>query len=146
MRTARCWASSALRLEGLATDEHIDDVVLLVSELVTNAVEAAWDYAAARTVPWTPYDRPVGLRVLSRRRWSHLWVSDPDPRPIKRTPHGPMSERGRGLKIVDSFKGPTGLRWATAGAWGKTIQVVVPYLDVTLTEAEQDQLIARTIR
>ncbi len=146
VKTARDWAGNAMRLEGLATAEHIGDIVQIVSELVTNAIETAWEYAAARGVRWTPYDRPVGFRVLSRPRWSHLWVSDPDPGPIDRKPQDPMSVRGRGLTIVDAYKGPTGLRWPTAGAWGKTIQVVVPYMGVMLTADEQDQLIERTIR
>src|SRR4051812_32911720 len=60
---------------GLDPDsEHVQDVRLIVSELVTNAMRAAVRIAIQRQRQWEAHARPVKLRVVCRRRWTHVMV------------------------------------------------------------------------
>lgn len=83
---------------------HVEDTaVLLVSELVTNAVRHARDtYAIA-------LDLEVGTT------WLRIEVQDADPRwPKPRTP-GSLDESGFGLVLVDALAGTWGVRETATG-------------------------------
>src|SRR4051794_41051365 len=59
----------------LVTDPgHADDIVLVVSELVTNARRAATEVQR-----WEARDLPLRFGVLATDRYVHLYVTDPDP-------------------------------------------------------------------
>lgn len=67
-----------------------DDLELLVSELMTNAV------AAARAL------EPVRLWLLSDASQITVLVWDPSPQPPERTPIDDEAESGRGLLLVEA--------------------------------------------
>ena len=105
-------ARAALRSWRLA---HLTDtVVLLVSELVTNAV------LHARTD-----GRGIVLQLEVHGTWLRIEVHDADLRgPQPRTPSG-LDESGFGFVLVDSLAGSWGVRetergkavWAELGTW-----------------------------
>ncbi|WP_051966709.1 ATP-binding SpoIIE family protein phosphatase [Kitasatospora mediocidica] len=90
---ARRLAGHALRRWGL--EELADNTELMVSELVTNAIQHA--------------TRPVTLRLV-RTSLLRCEVGDDSPQLPRRRPAGPQDERGRGLHLVAKF----------AERWGAT--------------------------
>jgi anti-sigma regulatory factor (Ser/Thr protein kinase) len=78
------WGLTALR----------EDVELLVSELVTNAVQAS------QSMEWI---FPVRLKLLSDRAKVLILVSDANPRAPARRKAGGGDEAGRGLVLVETF-------------------------------------------
>jgi hypothetical protein len=149
---ARGFAADVLGEAGIHSGDHVDAVVLVVSELITNGMRAAATLRTAdgRPVRWTPYDTPVHLGVAVRPRWTHVYAVDPDPAlppPVSLDDpldeDGLLSERGRGLSIVAAN---SILRWSVQGQYGKTIHVIVPLEPgLALTAEEQDALHRRTI-
>jgi anti-sigma regulatory factor (Ser/Thr protein kinase) len=116
--------------------DHAHTIVLIVSELVTNALRIA-----GQAGPCAPHERPVKLGVLPTALYVHLQVTDPDRRPIASTAAcPPASEGGWGLGIVDML---SAVRWATYGEATKTIHVIVPAPGVDLARTELDALRAR---
>ncbi|MGI5233767.1 ATP-binding protein [Actinoallomurus sp. CA-142502] len=82
--------AAALLVDVAATDaQHVDDVILVVSELVTNAVRHA---AGGKT---------LRLGVAVHDRWTHVLVEDPDST-VPAPPPDPdqLSESGRGLAEI----------------------------------------------
>ncbi|MGH3376879.1 MAG: ATP-binding protein [Actinoallomurus sp.] len=136
VNTARGYVSSLLA-EVAATDgDHVDDVVLAVSELVTNAIR----HAAG--------DGLLSVRLAVRPRWTHLYVTDPDPTVPDLTVPEPaptddddLSLSGRGMLIVREL----GLLWFVAEAHGKTAHAVIMRTGEKLTDAEHDALLRLTI-
>jgi anti-sigma regulatory factor (Ser/Thr protein kinase) len=80
-----------------------DAAVLVVSELVTNAVRHARDTGA------------IGLELTSVGTWLRVEVQDGDP--SWRQPRSPAhdDESGLGLVVVDSVAGRWGIRRVSAG-------------------------------
>ncbi|GLY86010.1 ATP-binding protein [Actinoallomurus iriomotensis] len=124
-------------VEGIA-----EDIRLIVSELVTNAMRAAQRYASAGGTAWASYERPVSLRVICRPLWVHLIVTDPDPVTPASAPADLLDESGRGLSIVDSI---AALQWWVKGDHGKACHVVVTHEQVTLKPEEAEMLRERVI-
>lgn len=114
---------------GHVTADHAYTIVLLVSELLTNALRRA-----AEVQVWDHRDRPVKLGVLATDRWVELSITDPDPAPID---PGGRVENGYGLGIVDAL---AAARWPVYSDDSKTVHVVVPAPDVELTAAELEQI------
>lgn len=86
---ARSAATQALRKWGI--DGLIDDMALVTSELVTNAVRITMQYAPAE---------PIHIRLYRNEGSPLLEVVDPvSLRPVGRTPDL-LDESGRGLGIV----------------------------------------------
>ena len=83
---------------------HVEDTaVLLVSELVTNAVRHARDTYA------------IALDLAIGATWLRIEVQDADPRwPKPRTP-GRLDESGFGLVLVDALAGNWGARETATG-------------------------------
>ncbi|MGW1956800.1 ATP-binding protein [Streptomyces sp. NPDC001920] len=81
--------------------DRFDDVCLVVSELVTNALRHALPAGAQRTPEQTP---PVRLHLM---RWTERLVCvvrDPShDSPVARDSEDFSAESGRGLFLVDSF-------------------------------------------
>jgi anti-sigma regulatory factor (Ser/Thr protein kinase) len=145
VRAARDHARLVLAEEGIADEGLAEEVRLIVSEVVTNAMRAAERYARERGYRWPWYERPVALRVVCRRRWVHILVIDPDPTEPDLPPelHELLDEvGGRGLGIVDHV---AALRWFRPNDYGQTAHIVVARPGVTLTPTDVDMLKRRAI-
>ncbi|MEU5364625.1 ATP-binding protein [Streptomyces sp. NPDC005925] len=89
-------------LEQWDADECFDDVCLVVSELVTNALRHALPPDTART----PEQRPAAVRLHLLRWTERLVCAVRDPSmdsPVARASDDFSAESGRGLFLVDSF-------------------------------------------
>lgn len=129
----------ATRIEEYATDlDHAHSIVLITSELVTNAYKAAEGLVADGLAnPWTIYDKPIRLGISATARWAHLRVTDPDPRPLRfPSENDPLAEAGRGLLITEAL---SAWRWITYTHEDKTLHAVVAAPGVELTAAEMDE-------
>lgn len=67
VKVARSYTGSMLAEVAKVDTDHVDDLVLTVSELVTNAIR----HAAG--------EGRLSVRLVVRPRWTHLYVTDPDP-------------------------------------------------------------------
>lgn len=114
-----------------ADGDHVDEVVLAVSELVTNAIRHAVG------------EGPLSVRLVVRPRWTHLCVADPDPTvPVPAPiPGDDLSLSGRGLAIVAEL----GLLWFAADEYGKTAHAVLTRSGEKLTDGERDALMRQVI-
>lgn len=140
---ARRYAAGRMAKAGLQEERLVEDVRLVTSELVTNAMRATEKYADVRGRPWEPYEKPVAIRVECRPGWVHLLVTDPDPRMPEPEPRDFLDEfGGRGLTITESVGA---LMWIMPGRYGKTVHVVITRTGVELTPDEQDKLRRRVI-
>jgi anti-sigma regulatory factor (Ser/Thr protein kinase) len=92
-----------------------DDVALIVSELITNAIEAS---AALDGGPW-----PVRLWLTSNRRDVLILVGDASPKPPVRVEPLADSGSGRGLMLVDAVSREWGW-YDSADASGKIVWAV----------------------
>jgi anti-sigma regulatory factor (Ser/Thr protein kinase) len=127
VNVARRYVASVLAEVAKLDGDHVDDVVLAVSELVTNAIRHATG------------EGPLSVRLVIRPRWTHLYVADPDP--AVPGPPAPMdgddlSLSGRGVPIVREL----GLLWFVADDHGKTAHVVITRTGEKLTDCERDAL------
>lgn len=145
---ARAFARSALRRWGI-TGGACDDIVLVVSELLANAMSHAvpqpggWPVRAGLLVP-----RP-GAGVLCA-------VADSSPAPPELSPASDTAESGRGLHVVEQLSdrwgytapGPKGkIVWATfAGASpGLPQRIPIPGLAHPVRPAADPLLLARVL-
>jgi hypothetical protein len=120
--------------EVAATDgDHVDDVVLVVSELITNAVREVSRLGPAKDA------RPVRLGVDVQPRWTHLHAADTAPALPRETHRGPLAGSGRGIPIIKNLAAST---WVEQSGQSKTIHVVVTRSGVELTAAERQALSA----
>jgi anti-sigma regulatory factor (Ser/Thr protein kinase) len=93
VRAARDFTLATLRLWG--TPHNGQDIAVVVSELVTNALRHALP-GAGDTGP----RGPVLLGLLQHGRWLLCAVADPaNAAPVPRTP-GVLAEAGRGLQMI----------------------------------------------
>ena len=93
-RAARDFAATTLRRWGV-DHERSDDIVVVVSELVTNALRCTAPCPGAAWPRW-----PVRLGLLQPGPWVLCAVSDPsDELPVAQEP-GCFGESGRGLHVV----------------------------------------------
>jgi anti-sigma regulatory factor (Ser/Thr protein kinase) len=84
--------------------EHLEDTaVLLVSELVTNAMRHAMDTGA------------IGLELTIAGTWLRVEVQDGDPNWRQMCDPGDCDESGYGFVLIDSLAGRWGVRRISAG-------------------------------
>ncbi len=110
---ARLHARLVLAEWGLS--EQVDQVELVVSELLTNAIEAS------RSPEWVP---PVRLWLFSDRSRIVVLVWGTNPRLPVRIDANELAESGRGLQLVDALT----TQWdayATPQDDGKIVRAVV---------------------
>jgi anti-sigma regulatory factor (Ser/Thr protein kinase) len=98
---ARLLVGDALIRWGLEYDELRDAVLLLTSELVTNAIRHC--------------RRRVQLHVHFERETFRVEVVDDSPLPPGRVNSYPFAEKGRGLRIVESLSSGWGVTPDVAG-------------------------------
>jgi anti-sigma regulatory factor (Ser/Thr protein kinase) len=141
---ARRRVLDVLAADGVPEDDALlGDVALVVSEAITNAVRAATRLAVERGQPWEPYEYLVGLRVVCRPAWIHLFVNDPDPREPQPQERQLLDEEGgRGFTVIDGF---AAVRWFHVGQYGKTLHIIVPRHDQALSEDDIAKLKQRVI-
>jgi anti-sigma regulatory factor (Ser/Thr protein kinase) len=112
VKEARDFARSVLLSWGLAG--MYDDVRLVVSELVTNALRYAAAYAADRSG-----DTPIRLSLLRTGGRLTCAVTDPcDQIPVRREPDW-VAQSGRGLHLVEAFS--HSWNWAPLSSHGKVV-------------------------
>jgi anti-sigma regulatory factor (Ser/Thr protein kinase) len=120
VREARRFAASLL---GEADADHLGDVVLVVSELITNAVRevAKLDPAPGMT---------IDLGVDVQPRWTHLHAVDAASALPKEIHQDPLAGSGRGIPIINSLAALTwidqeqeGVRfdWADPATYGPAV-------------------------
>lgn len=131
VNVARRYVASLLDEVAKTDGDHVDDVVLAVSELVTNAIRHAVGYG------------PLSVRLVVRPRWTHLYVTDPDPIVPEPVPidGDDLSLSGRGLPIVREL----GLLWFVAEDYGKSAHAVIVRTGEKLTDDERDALMRQSI-
>ncbi len=101
-----------------------DTAELIVSELVTNAVQASACLAGSRyDGRWTPGTPPVRLWLYSDRQsiMAAVWDAN-DRRPARAVPDDPEAEAGRGLLLVEMLSEQWGVQ--TRGS-GKVVWAVM---------------------
>jgi hypothetical protein len=127
VRRARRFALDVLG-EVAETDQgHVDDVVLVVSELVTNAVREVARIAG----------KSVSLGIAAGARWTHVYAVDSVPTLPEHTDRGLLAGSGRGIPIINSLAAMT---WVDQDEQDKTIHVVLTRTGVTLTPQERQAL------
>jgi anti-sigma regulatory factor (Ser/Thr protein kinase) len=115
VRHAREFTRSTLRRWGL--DALFDDIALVASELVTNALRHGVGLPAPDTPP-APGALPIRLSLVRREPQVVCAVSDPSSSgPVTRTPENIdfEAECGRGLQLVASFSESWGWHPVAAG-------------------------------
>jgi anti-sigma regulatory factor (Ser/Thr protein kinase) len=126
---ARRFTESVLTEIAETDADHVDEVVLVVSELITNAVREV-----AKLGPPRSDARPVRLGIVAHPRWTHLYAIDTAPTLPKEARKGPLEGSGRGIPIIKNLAAMT---WVEQGEQSKTIHVVVTRTGVELTPAEK---------
>jgi hypothetical protein len=112
VRGARDFTVGILRRWGVA--ERCDDVAVVVSELLTNALRHALPAATETGAGW-----PVQLGLLQRGRCITCAVADPSKAaPVPRKP-GYLTETGRGLHVIAALSDRWG--FTASGDGGKVI-------------------------
>lgn len=103
------------RLDDWQMGELRDDVALVVSELVTNALRHSLPPCPIEA----PARRPIRLCLLGRAPWLLCGITDAgEDAPRRKTPDF-IAESGRGLHLVDSFTARWG--WHGIPSGGKVV-------------------------
>ncbi|HEY0543650.1 MAG TPA: ATP-binding protein [Actinoallomurus sp.] len=116
-RTAREFATDTLNSWGLS--QLVDDAVVIISELVTNAVRhGVPPYAAAAG------DMPIKLSLVRQGRFLVLIVADPSDQGPELRPADDVCENGRGLHVIEALSHVWG--WTPLGDTGKAVWAALP--------------------
>ncbi|MFB7218964.1 ATP-binding protein [Streptomyces sp. NPDC056227] len=117
---ARRYVARVLADWGLPDDtETADTIRLIVSELVTNAVQHTFGQSPTFT---------VDLR-LEREEQLHLGVTDSHPRRPRRLPAAVQQDNGRGMVIIRCLAKECGgrIRVTPTSEGGKTVWIALPW-------------------
>lgn len=123
VKVARDFAKTTLRSWGMV--DLLDDLGLVVSELVTNALRHALSPRSGTTAPASPL--PVGpdgerpFQLSLQRNGAHVVCAVTDPSndiPVRREPDH-IAETGRGLHLVECFSRAWG--WTPLSDHGKVV-------------------------
>ncbi|MFF3322414.1 ATP-binding protein [Streptomyces sp. NPDC002889] len=109
----------SMTLNGWALQPLVPDAKLVVSELVTNAVQHALTHTAEEAV-----DYPLWLGLF--RHPGHLLcaVADPSPDPPRPGSCDPSASGGRGLALIDALS--DSWSWSRTPPRGKTVWAMLP--------------------
>ncbi|MDF5751449.1 ATP-binding protein [Spongiactinospora sp. TRM90649] len=128
---ARAYTAATLRGWGFSDEQFVDDARLLVSELVTNAVQALGMHVVMPKVSTLLADESLirlVLEVVPGVDALLIEVWDADPRaPARPGRPGIDSEHGRGLAIVDGLAASWGYRYPKDAAlpWIKVVYATI---------------------
>jgi anti-sigma regulatory factor (Ser/Thr protein kinase) len=112
VRETRDFTMTTLRRWDVA--DRLDDIVVVVSELLTNAIRHAQPVAAGQDPHW-----PIRLDLLQSGPCVLCMVADPsDQPPVPRDP-GCLAEAGRGLQIIAALSDQWG--FTTPSEMGKVV-------------------------
>lgn len=111
-RTAREFATNTLRSWGL--EGLIDDAVVIISELVTNAIRHGLPPYAAMAG-----DLPIKLTLVRQGHFVVCIVSDPSDQNPKVRPADDVCENGRGLHVIEALSRVWG--WTPLPGTGKAV-------------------------
>jgi hypothetical protein len=112
VRMSRDFTVATLRRWGVA--ERSEDIVVVVSELLTNALRHASPHSADAEPRW-----PIRLGLLQCGPCVLCAVADPSEKaPVPRDP-GCLAESGRGLHVIDALSDKWG--YTTASDLGKVV-------------------------
>lgn len=111
----------------------VGDVLVVVDELVTNAIR----HAPERFVVAAGVSPRIHLSLQSRRRWVRIGVRDPWPGLPRARGSQDLAEYGRGLAIVDALAAG---RWTDTGSHEKTVHALIPRPGHVITEAQMKRL------
>ncbi len=119
VRSARRWTEGLLAQSG--PGDLVDTAVLLVSELVTNAIQAS---CGAARGSGCPDPGRIELAIARRRATIRIEVSDSACRSFPELArHGADGEGGRGLQVIATLS----QRWGChAGPGGKVVWCELP--------------------
>lgn len=116
VRQAREFAISTMRRWGVA--QRREDITVVVSELMTNALRHAAPAPHAR-----PHPRPIQLGLLQPGPCILCVVADPSPRPPIPEEPGFAAETGRGLHVIEALSDNWG--YAALCDRGKSVWAIV---------------------
>jgi Histidine kinase-like ATPase domain len=113
-----------------ADSDHIYNVQLVTSELVTNAIRLVQTLVA----PPCSVDPAILLAIETHTRWTHLRVRDPYPKslPMKRRPDA-SEESGRGVLISEVVADYV---WVEVSTMDKVVHAVLTKPGVTLSQSD----------
>lgn len=124
-------------LAGLVDEDHLEDLKVVASELATNALRAALDYAVLCGWNWACDDTPIRLGITAAGNWSRLDVHDPDPVIPNPGTRGLLAESGKGLLIVNTLAACE--CWWDTEPDGKVVHAVIPMQELTAAELKEAQ-------
>jgi hypothetical protein len=116
-RQAREFATTTLRSWGFP--DLVDDAVVIISELVTNAVRHGVPPYAA-----TAGDAPIKLSLVRQGLFVVLIVTDPSDDDPKQRPADDVCENGRGLHVIEALSRAWG--WTPLPGAGKAVWAALP--------------------
>jgi anti-sigma regulatory factor (Ser/Thr protein kinase) len=125
VKAARKFVAACLEEVADTDEEHADNVNVVVSELVTNAVRhAAWS-------------RPILVGIAVRPQWTHVLVEDSDPTSLPtEKPVKDLSVSGRGLPMIKELSAVTGV---VVRPHNKTAHAILLRSDIALGDLTQDE-------
>lgn len=124
VKIARDFTRITLRRWDMAA--QIDDAMVVISELVTNALRHGLGSAAGRDPgsAQDPGEMPIRLRLLAQPPYVMCMVTDPGREiPLLRVA-GPGAETGRGLQVIASYCSRWG--WHLLDEGGKVVWALLP--------------------
>jgi len=131
VRRARRFAAEVLREVAETDPGHVDDVILVVSELVTNAIHAVTAFGPE-------LEASVRLGIATGPGWTHLYAVDTVPTLPQETRPDLLAGSGRGIPIITSL---AALVWVEQSDRDKTIHVVLSRTGIDLTSQERQALL-----
>lgn len=135
VRLARRFVGSVLAEVAESDADHVGDVVLVASELVTNSVNAVREETEPDTAKAQAARVHLGIAVASG--WTHLYAVDTSPALPRKVVGDPLARSGRGIPIINNLAAMT---WIELNQNGKTIHVIVTRTGVELTSEDRQAL------
>lgn len=135
VRLARRFVGSVLAEVAESDADHVDDVVLVASELVTNSVNAVREAAAPDAAQVERKSVHLGIAITPQ--WTHLYAVDASPALPREIDGEPLAGSGRGIPIINNLAAMT---WIELSENDKTVHVIVTRTGVELMPEDRRAL------